>query len=184
GSRLSSSRTRYPAVSRRSARWEPRNPAPPVIRTRGESPLAFTRLPPQRRAEGSILRLGRSAARPRRQNAQTRPARRRGEGRRNEIQGPGARGEAQRKREIELGQRAHLPVEPSLGTRAVPVGPTQSGAQVAHAEPLQPRNGLVKAGIFEMEPLTNSHALGEAGAGGFGAAVGPNEAHVVMAVIG
>src|SRR3712207_6312274 len=63
------------------------------------------------------------------------------------------RREAEGDRDIEVGERFNLPVEPVHGIRTKAVRPAQPGADPARAEPLHPRHRLVEAGIVEVEPL-------------------------------
>src|SRR5215204_3517138 len=65
--------------------------------------------------------------------------------------------EAEGDRDIEIGDRLHLPVEPVECVGAKTVGPGQARAQMLDAEPLHPGDGVVEPVVLEVKPLADAH---------------------------
>ncbi len=97
------------------------------------------------------------------------------------------RREAEGHGHVEVGQRLHLPVEPAERVGAEAVGPGQARAQVRHAEPLHPGDGVVEAVVVVVEPLAEAE-VGRVPAELFQrllrAAVLVEQAHGEMPVVG
>src|SRR6185437_12401390 len=168
--RLSMQSTEWPRRNRHSHRCEPRNPAPPAT-TIGEAPIEPTAMPPfPCLTTTSSLASDFHAQCPGAGNITARHTRAEfGEprdltrwARVMRLDAAALRREAECQRDGEFLQRAHLPIEPFERARPQAVGPTQSGAQVAHAEPPQPARRILQAMILEMKPLTDAE-LGRMG---------------------
>src|SRR3954469_1378582 len=61
-------------------------------------------------------------------------------------------GETECDGDLEWLERAHHAGGPGLGIGAEAVGPGQAGAQLSHAEPLQPEHRVIEPVIVEMKP--------------------------------
>ncbi len=64
--------------------------------------------------------------------------------------------EAKRQRHIEFSKRPHLPIKPGKRIWTKTVGPGETGADVSHTQPPEPRNGIVKTVVLEMKPLADA----------------------------
>ena len=95
----------------------------------------------------------------------------------------GRRGETERHGEVELVQGMHLPVEPDVRMRAMPVGPTDARAQFGDAELFEQVDRLIESGIFKREPLANAQAAIEGVKCRLHGAVCPDEPLIEMAII-
>jgi hypothetical protein len=68
----------------------------------------------------------------------------------------GAGGEAEGDGDVEAVEGLHLAVEPGEPALAVRVGPREAGAELVHAEALEPTDRLVEAWVLEVEPLADA----------------------------
>src|SRR3954471_23565229 len=68
-------------------------------------------------------------------------------------------GEAEGDRDVELGERLHLPVEPVERVRAKAVRPGKSGSEMAHAKTPHPFHRCIEPVILEVKPLAQSQCV-------------------------
>src|SRR4051812_25362613 len=66
------------------------------------------------------------------------------------------RRKAERQRDVEILERAHLAVEPGVGVRTQAIGPTQACAQLLHTQLLEPAHTFVEPWILEVKPLADA----------------------------
>ena len=93
------------------------------------------------------------------------------------------RSKTQRQRSIERLQGLHLAIEPCFCIFTIPIRPAHAGAQVLHAQTLQPIDSEVEPRIFIVEPLADAHAAGKRFRSQLGRAVFTQESHIVMAIV-
>src|SRR3954447_21933994 len=95
--------------------------------------------------------------------------------------------EAERQGDLEIGERLHLSVEPGERMRSEAVGPGQTGAQMPHADPLQPAHGVIEPMILEVKPLAETQGRRMAGKTlqrALRRTVFAQQTHVEVAIIG
>jgi hypothetical protein len=98
----------------------------------------------------------------------------------------GFRGKAERQRDVELLERAHLSVEPRFGVGSQTVRPTQAGSQVTNPELSEPANGTIEPWILKMEPLADTESRGvlaEVPRGWLWCSVLAQQAQIEMAIV-
>src|SRR5215471_10003483 len=75
------------------------------------------------------------------------------------------RRETQREGCREFVDRLHLAIEPGVGSGSERIGPAQAGSQIIYVKAAQPLDGILKAMIFEVEPLADAQPRGKMFAG-------------------